>query len=100
MFLTFADITQDPYFLNGIVDLRYAISCDSMGEKEIRLRTNQKSVLLATDSVPSRDEWIKAIRKVIFKAQNMGDTVKVSPNVRSRIHFLHLPDCHTILCDS
>ena len=29
------------------------------------------------DSVPSREEWMKAIRKVIFKAQNLGENVKV-----------------------
>lgn len=58
------------------MDLRYAISCDPSGEKEIRLRTNQKNVLMSADSVPSREEWVKAIKKVIFKAQNMGDTVK------------------------
>jgi hypothetical protein len=33
--------------------------------------------MLSADSVPSREEWVKAIRKVIFKAQNMGDSVKV-----------------------
>ena len=42
------------------------------------MRTNQKVVHLQADSVPSRDEWVKAVRKVIFKAQNMGDSVKVS----------------------
>ncbi|KAG1866385.1 hypothetical protein C8R48DRAFT_704904 [Suillus tomentosus] len=70
--------SSDPYFINGIVDLRYAISCDPSGEKEIRLRTNQKTVLMSADSVPSREEWVKAIKKVIFKAQNMGDTVKIA----------------------
>ncbi|KAG1829240.1 glycosyltransferase family 1 protein [Suillus subalutaceus] len=69
--------SSDPYFINGIVDLRYAISCDPFGEKEIRLRTNQKNVLMSADSVPSREEWVKAIRKVIFKAQNMGDTIAI-----------------------
>ncbi|KAF8559354.1 hypothetical protein OG21DRAFT_1600527 [Imleria badia] len=76
--LSWYQSSSDPYFLNGIVDLRYAISCDPTGEKEIWLRTNQKSLLLAADSVPSREEWVKAIRKVIFKAQNMGDTVKIA----------------------
>ncbi|OAX44896.1 glycosyltransferase family 1 protein [Rhizopogon vinicolor AM-OR11-026] len=70
--------SSDPYFINGIVDLRYAIACEPYGEKEIRLRTNQKNLLLSADSVPSREEWVKAIRKVIFKAQNMGDTVKIA----------------------
>lgn len=60
------------------MDLRYAISCDSVNEKGIRLRTNQKTITLSTDSVPSREEWVKAIRRVIFKAQNMGDSVKIA----------------------
>lgn len=75
--LSWYQSSSDPYFPHGIVDLRYAISCDPVGEKDFRLRTNQKNVHLSADSVPSRDEWVKAIRKVIFKAQNMGDSVKV-----------------------
>lgn len=76
--LSWYQSSSDPYFLNGIVDLRYVMACEPVGEKEIRLRTNQKNVLLSADSVPSRDEWVKAIRKVMFKAQNMGDTVKIA----------------------
>ncbi|KAH7927370.1 glycosyltransferase family 1 protein [Leucogyrophana mollusca] len=76
--LSWYQSSSDPYFLNGIMDLRYAISCDPSGDKEIRLRTNQKSMVLSADSVPSREEWVKAIRKVIFKSQNMGDTVKIA----------------------
>lgn len=64
--------------MSGIVDLRYVLSCESVGERDIILRTTQKTVTLSADSVPSREEWLKAICKVIFKAQNMGDTVKVS----------------------
>lgn len=70
--------TQDPYFPHGIVDLRYAISCEPSGDKQFRIRTNQKTVSLYADSTPSRDEWVKAIRKVVLKAQNMGDSVKVT----------------------
>lgn len=53
------------------------MSCEPTGEKGFRLRTNSKTIILSADSVPSREEWVKAIRKVIFKAQNMGDSVKV-----------------------
>ncbi|TRM60133.1 glycosyltransferase family 1 protein [Schizophyllum amplum] len=76
--LSWYNSSSDPYFPHGIVDLRYAVSCEPFGEKEFRLRTNQKSVSLSADSVPSRDEWVKAVRKVIFKAQNMGDSVKIA----------------------
>ncbi|KAG5648261.1 hypothetical protein DXG03_006219 [Asterophora parasitica] len=76
--LSWYQSSSDPYFPHGIVDLRYAMSCDSVGEKGFRVRTNQKVVHLTADSVPSREEWVKAIRKVIFKAQNMGDSVKIA----------------------
>ena len=69
---------KDPYFPHGVVDLRYVISCEAVNEKDIRLRTNQKSIRLSADSIPSRDEWMKAIQRVMLKAQNMGDTIKVS----------------------
>ncbi|RDB29507.1 Sterol 3-beta-glucosyltransferase [Hypsizygus marmoreus] len=76
--LSWYQSSSDPYFPHGIVDLRYAISCDPLGDKGFRVRTNQKTVHLTADSVPSREEWVKAIRKVIFKAQNMGDSVKIA----------------------
>jgi len=76
--LSWYQSSSDPYFPHGIVDLRYAISCEPSGEKGFRLRTNSKTVVLAADSIPSREEWVKAIRKVIFKAQNMGDSVKIA----------------------
>ncbi|KAJ3718409.1 hypothetical protein C8R42DRAFT_697487 [Lentinula raphanica] len=76
--LSWYQSSSDPYFPHGIVDLRYAISCEPTGERGFRVRTNQKSIVLSADSVPSREEWVKAIRKVIFKAQNMGDSVKIA----------------------
>ncbi|KAI0320434.1 glycosyltransferase family 1 protein [Amylostereum chailletii] len=75
--LSWYQSSSDPYFPHGVVDLRYAISCDPVNEKGIRLRTNSKTVQLSADSVPSRDEWVKAIRKVMFKAQNMGDSIAI-----------------------
>lgn len=76
--LSWYQSSSDPYFPRGVVDLRYAIACDPYQEKDIRLRTNTKTIYLCADSVPSRAEWVKAIRRVIFKAQNMGDSVKVA----------------------
>jgi len=70
-------LIQDPYFPRGIVDLRYAVACEPVGDKEFRIRTTQKTVILSADSETSRDVWVKAIKKVIFKAQNLGDSVKV-----------------------
>jgi len=89
---------KDPYFPHGIIDLRYAISCEPTGDKDFRLRTSQKTVALSADSIPSREEWVKAIRKVIFKAQNMGDTVKVF-NLWFHARVLlsnEFPDCYPL----
>ncbi|KAF8269299.1 hypothetical protein EI94DRAFT_1771268 [Lactarius quietus] len=76
--LSWYQSSSDPYFPRGVVDLRYAIACDPYQEKDIRLRTNTKTIYLCADSVPSRAEWVKAIRRVIFKAQNMGESVKIA----------------------
>ncbi|KAF8528029.1 glycosyltransferase family 1 protein [Hysterangium stoloniferum] len=76
--LSWYSSSSDPYFPRGVIDLRYAVSCEALGEKAFKLRTNDKSVTLSADSVPSREEWMKAIRKLIFKAQNMGESVKIA----------------------
>ncbi|THH29724.1 hypothetical protein EUX98_g4467 [Antrodiella citrinella] len=64
--------------LRDIFELQGISEVIAVGEKDIRLRTNQKTIRLAADSIPSRDEWVKAIRRVMFKAQNMGDSVKIA----------------------
>ncbi|KAI0639100.1 hypothetical protein C8Q77DRAFT_1045127 [Trametes polyzona] len=76
--LSWYQSASDPYFPHGVVDLRYAISCEPVNQKDIRLRTNQKSIRLSADSAASRDEWVKAIRKVILKVTNMGDSIKIA----------------------
>ena len=74
------------------------MSCEAIQERGFKIRTNQKIVTLMADSVPSREEWVKAIRKVMFKAQNMGNSVKVrntiltAPNIviNSVLYFSRL----------
>ncbi|KAG6844274.1 hypothetical protein H0H87_008223 [Tephrocybe sp. NHM501043] len=68
-----AEKLKEVFELEAIEEVRAAD-----GDKGFRIRTNQKTVILSADSVPSREEWVKAIRKVIFKAQNMGDSVKIA----------------------
>lgn len=71
--------------------MRYAISCDAVQERGFKVRTNQKVVTLMADSVPSREEWVKAIRKVIFKAQNVGESVKVNRYfIKTAVHLILL----------
>ncbi|TFK30745.1 hypothetical protein FA15DRAFT_662784 [Coprinopsis marcescibilis] len=76
--LSWYQSSSDPYFPHGILDLRYAIACEAVREREFKIKTNQKTIVLSADSVPSRDEWVKSVKKVIFKAQNSGDSVKIA----------------------
>ncbi len=50
---------KDPYFPHGVVDLKYAVSCEPTGDKDIHLRTNQKNVLLSADSPPAETNGSK-----------------------------------------
>ncbi|KAF5377187.1 hypothetical protein D9615_006328 [Tricholomella constricta] len=70
--LSWYQSSSDPYFPHGIVDLRYAISCDPVGEKGFRVRTNQKTVHLTADSIPSREEWVKAVRKTVIEFRKIA----------------------------
>jgi len=69
---------QDPYFPKGNVSLQYASSCDAIDEHRFKLRTSERNYTFTADSEKSRDEWIKAIQKVMFKTQHEGESVKVS----------------------
>ncbi|KZT52776.1 glycosyltransferase family 1 protein [Calocera cornea HHB12733] len=76
--LSWYQSSADPYFPHGNLDLRYAMTCEPVGERGLRIRTNQRNVNLTADSIPSRDEWVKAVRKVMFRAQNTGESVKIA----------------------
>ncbi|KZP00758.1 glycosyltransferase family 1 protein [Calocera viscosa TUFC12733] len=76
--LSWYQSSADPYFPHGNLDLRYAVTCEPVGERGFRIRTNQRNVNLMADSVPSREEWVKAVRKVMFRAQNTGESVKIA----------------------
>lgn len=81
---------QDPYFPHGNVDLHYALECTAEDDgseagsasngstgRGIRLLTNRRSYHLVADTDASRDDWVKAIQKAIFRTQHEGESVKV-----------------------
>ena len=70
------DIAQDPYFPKGNISLQYASSCDAVDETRFKLRTSERNYTFTAESEASRDEWIKAIQKVMFKTQHEGESVK------------------------
>ena len=68
---------QDPYFPKGSVSLHYVSSCDAIDSKRFKLRTSERNYSFSAETEASRDEWLKAIEKVIFKTQHEGEIVKV-----------------------
>ncbi|EIN13395.1 UDP-Glycosyltransferase/glycogen phosphorylase [Punctularia strigosozonata HHB-11173 SS5] len=76
--LSWYQSAADPYFPHGVADLRYALSCEPHGEKELRIRTNAKTIHLSADSARQRDDWAKAVRRAMFKSQHEGAHVKVA----------------------
>ena len=68
---------QDPYFPQGNVDLQYAIECETIEDKSFKVVTNRKSYTFIADTAASREEWVKAVRKVMFRTQHEGENVKV-----------------------
>lgn len=70
-------LTQDPYFPKGNVSLQYASSCDPLDGTKFKLRTAERNYTFSADTEHARDEWVKAIQKVMFKTQHEGESVKV-----------------------
>ncbi|CED83178.1 glycosyltransferase family 1 protein [Phaffia rhodozyma] len=70
--------SADPYFPQGNVDLQYAVECEPFGEKALKLSTNRKTLQFSSETVAGRDEWVKALQKVIFRTQHEGENVKIA----------------------
>jgi hypothetical protein len=70
---------KDPYFPSGSVDLHYATSVEASTQhpKHFKITTTDKRYSFAAGSEVSRDEWVKTLRKVVFRCQNEGESVKV-----------------------
>lgn len=77
---------QDPYFPHGNVDLSSAISCEPhpADERTFRLVSRRKKYSFQADTSQSRDEWVKAIQKSMFRVQHEGENVKVRSGPRAR----------------
>ncbi|GAA6061722.1 hypothetical protein JCM10212_004954 [Sporobolomyces blumeae] len=72
--------STDPYFPDGHVDLHYCIAVEpsSHNRHHFKVTTNEKRWHFSADSEASRDEWVKTIKKVVFRCQNEGESVKIA----------------------
>ncbi|KAE8341698.1 sterol 3-beta-glucosyltransferase [Aspergillus arachidicola] len=86
------------YFPSGHVDLRYGISASLTEQKDkdkeardFQVTTDQRTYYFRADSSTSAKEWVKALQKVIFRAHNEGDSVKISFPIESIIDIEESP---------
>ncbi|GAA5830538.1 hypothetical protein JCM11251_002507 [Rhodosporidiobolus azoricus] len=72
--------STDPYFPDGHIDLHYCISIEpsSKHSHHFKIATSDKRWHFSADSTASRDEWVKTLKKVVFRCQNEGESVKIA----------------------
>ncbi|EIM19797.1 UDP-Glycosyltransferase/glycogen phosphorylase [Wallemia mellicola CBS 633.66] len=69
----------DPYFPVGNVALRYAIRCVTVknSDREFTIFTSERKFTFLADSKTGRNEWVKVIRKGMFRSQNESGSFKL-----------------------
>jgi sterol 3beta-glucosyltransferase len=78
------DNPSTKYFPNGQIDLRAGVSANITDREKNKdgtnftLVTDKREYMFKADTLTSAREWVKALQKVIFRAQNDGDSVKIS----------------------
>ncbi|EPQ28877.1 uncharacterized protein PFL1_03679 [Pseudozyma flocculosa PF-1] len=78
--LSWFDSARDPYFPQGFIDLRRvsAVEASSKHLDRFKVTTPYRRFTFQVESEASRNAWITALRKEVFKAHNEGESVKIS----------------------
>lgn len=59
-----------------------SVEASSSHPQHFKVGTAEKKWHFSADSAASRDEWVKTLKRVVFRCQNEGESVKVhSPPV-------------------
>ena len=72
------------------MSLQYAYACDAVDTKRFKIRLSERNYTFTAETESSRNEWVKAIQKVMFRTQHEGECVKVgrqfwSPNSQTQL---------------
>lgn len=78
--LSWYENERDPYFPQGHIDLRHAFNCDPSVESstQFTVGTSQRKFIFNVDSESNRDDWVKIVRKALFRSHNEGESVRIS----------------------
>lgn len=86
--LSWYDSERDPYFPQDHIDLRNITAVESsppssategrVSSGRFQIHTPYRVFTFETNSFASRDNWVLALRKAVFRAQNEGESVRIS----------------------
>lgn len=78
--LSWFDSDRDPYFPQGHIDLRKVSAVEpSQNHKDrFKVTTPARRFTFLTEDEHSRDAWVAALQKETFRAQNQGESVRIS----------------------
>ncbi|CCG81279.1 Sterol 3-beta-glucosyltransferase [Taphrina deformans PYCC 5710] len=82
--LSYYNDASDLFYPSGFIDLRQAMTAEAdIGTSSstafgFKLVTSEQEYSFSTDTASSCNEWIKTLRKVIFRLKNVGDSVKIT----------------------
>ncbi|TKY87821.1 hypothetical protein EX895_003402 [Sporisorium graminicola] len=78
--LSWFDSDRDPYFPQGHIDLRKvsAIERSNAHKDRFKVTTPARRFTFLTEDEQSRDAWVEALQKETFRAQNQGESVRIS----------------------
>ncbi len=78
--LSWFDSDRDPYFPQGHIDLRKvsAVEPSQNNKDRFKVTTPARRFTFLAEDEQSRDAWITALQKETFRAQNQGESVRIS----------------------
>ena len=98
--LSWYSSSTDPYFPLDQINLHYitGVQPSKKVPKRFKVSTATKAYTFEAESEKSQQEWIKVIKKSVFRAQNEGESVKVgicSMSRTSELDILPVTDCNS-----
>ncbi|PWN53812.1 UDP-Glycosyltransferase/glycogen phosphorylase [Violaceomyces palustris] len=78
--LSWYDSERDPYFPQGHIDLRKvsSVDCSTKNPERFKVNTSYRQFTFSVDSEQSRNAWVNALKKELFRSQNEGESVRIS----------------------
>ena len=98
--LSWYSSSTDPYFPLDQINLHYVtgVQPSKKEPKRFKITTATNTYTFQAESEKSKHEWIKVIKKSVFRAQNEGESVKVrvcSMSHKTELDISLVTDCHS-----